>query len=320
MPACWTLLIVIGLGFGQPAAEPDGPASRELRRIRAEDQKDRQFKTPPTAADWKRISARDAKRLARVRELLVADRPRTATDFDICALIFQHGSTKTDYLVAKELALTSNLLGQLNNMPALAEDRFLGSVKRLQRFGSQYRTVDGKEVLTPVLEDSAYAVTDALRLDMFLPPLAIARVKTPSSAMQAGMNQILTRVETRLNPEWQQHMVGLETHAELNTLAATPTQAGHARALELYHGDLLFVPLDYANAAKLIAFEPTADRLALAADLAMVAAIRRHGPARLQYLSLWDAFLKSIGEAPRFEPRAKDFYPGVARVLTSAKS
>jgi len=295
---------------------PDGPASRELRRIKTADQKERQaLGNGGTKSQMAALAKNDAARLARVRELLRSDKLRTAADYDIASLIFQHGSQADDYLVARELAVVAGRKGNYGSMPALAEDRFLIAVGAKQRFGTQYKLQmgEGGNWLQDVDEDGRWSVTDSLRLDMFVPTLEIAKIKSAPEAIQACMNQILARAETRFDADWRQTMEGLETHAELKNLPVRIESID--RAEELYKSDLLFVPSDYHHAARIIAVNRSTSAQWLAHELATVALIRGDKSAIGLWRQTWDTVVKASGKPARFNPPAKTLYPGVRREL-----
>jgi hypothetical protein len=103
------------------------------------DQKDREG--PVTQSiDWTTVSARDAERRNRVREIIKSGRVRTGKDYERAAMVFQHGSTPDDILMAHVLAVTA--LGRGNTdarwLAAAALDRFLHHVKQPQVFGTQF--------------------------------------------------------------------------------------------------------------------------------------------------------------------------------------
>ncbi len=313
---CATLTLLLAQSGQEAGRTPDGPASRELRRIKTEDQRERQaLGNGGSKAQLSALAAKDAKRLARVRELLRLDRVKTAADYDICALIFQHGTQADDFLVAHELSVVAGMKGSLGSLPALAEDRFLNSVGQKQRFGSQYKLqIDSSDSwLKDVDEDGRFSVTDTLRLDMFIPTLEIAKIKSAPEAIQACMNQFLTRVETRFDPEWRKIMEGLETHAELRDLPVRIESS--PRAEELYRSDLLFVPSDYHHAARIIAVNPATSAKWLAHELATVAVMRGDKAALALWRQTWDKAVTASGKPARFSPNAKTMYPGVRREL-----
>jgi len=150
--------------------------SKELARLYAEDQSDR---TPP---DEKPIGAsavmlRDTARLARVKELCQADAPQTGADRYHAAMILQHAHDPDDYLLAHELCVVAIGLGEERAkwLVAASEDRYLMSLGRPQRFGTQYRADDSGADW--YLYPADPGVSDAWRRAFNVPPLADAEAR-----------------------------------------------------------------------------------------------------------------------------------------------
>jgi hypothetical protein len=118
------------------AAEPTDSA--ELIQIHDADQKDRE--APVGGVDWKVVGPRDAARRKRVRELIDQGRVRTGKDYERAAMVFQHGDTPEDILLAHVLAVTA--LGKGNSgaqwLAAASLDRYLHRLKQPQIFGTQF--------------------------------------------------------------------------------------------------------------------------------------------------------------------------------------
>ncbi len=277
----------------------DGPASAELRAIAKVDQADRTFTKPPTAEEWKPVEARDRARRDRVLELLKSEKLVTGDDFDTAALIFQHGDTPDDFLTAHELAAVGGMLGHVGNLAALAEDRFLTKIGKIQRVGSQFHfAIDGAAVLNPVDDGKPDSVTDALRRDLFMP--------TPTEYRRDGLNANSTafpamsaRVEQRTNAKWILEQARRPVSRELAHLAAKPTPKGAKRVLAIYRSDQLSTPRDYFHAAVVLyaAGDPAS---LLPHELALVAAARGYLPARRLFAETLDRYLVSVGRLPRY--------------------
>jgi hypothetical protein len=128
------------IGVPTEAAEPED--STELKQIHDADQKDRE--APVAAVDWKTVAPRDAARRKRVRELIEQGRVQTGKDYERAAMVFQHGDTPEDILLAHVLALTS--LGKANPgarwLAAASLDRYLHRLKQPQIFGTQFTNND----------------------------------------------------------------------------------------------------------------------------------------------------------------------------------
>jgi hypothetical protein len=284
-------------GDGKPEATP--ATNPELKRLKDEDQADRRFKTPPTEAEWQAISARDRARRAKAREFLDNGGVVTADDYDHAALIFQHGERPEDYELAHELALIAGSLGKFGSLVALAEDRFLQSIGRKQRFGSQFARDGGAG--EPPEEGTPTAVTDGLRMDLFAPPLTVVK-RFGIRANQESVSALIARVEKRLDPAWQKEKAALPEAARLREAAGgpKPTDADRSFALKLYVADALNTAEDYRNAARLVATGAGANHALLAHELATVAVLRRDVPARPLAATTWDRFQVILWRRQRF--------------------
>jgi hypothetical protein len=170
------------IAVAQAAAPPPAPppasegsvttTSAELREMFEQDQADRR---PGMAAiDWQALGKRDAARLKRVKELYAAGSLRSGDDWFHAALILQHSQEADDYLLAHEMCVAALGKGQTNvlvlGLAAASEDRFLRSIGRRQRFGTQYESAGepGKFRLAEVDP----GVTDELRDAHNIDPLA----------------------------------------------------------------------------------------------------------------------------------------------------
>ena len=158
------------------AQTPQAPATAdnaELLRLYTADQADRTGED----IDWEAVSARDAARQARVKEMLAADVPKTGADFFHAAMVLQHSSKPDDYLLAHELCVIAIGKGfdRARWLAAAAEDRFLMTIGRPQRFGTQYRS-EGPG--TPVkLYQVDPEVTDSMRRHFDTPSLEEAKAR-----------------------------------------------------------------------------------------------------------------------------------------------
>src|SRR5262249_14650366 len=157
----WALPLTAPSRLQAQESASDEKDNEELSRIFAEDQADR---TPKDGKDidWKVISPRDQKRQTRVRELYEKGELHTGLDYFHAGLVFQHGSKPEDYLLAHELAVLAAVKGAKGglSLAAATEDRFLMSINRPQRFGTQYKGVVGKSGVA--LYEVGPGVTDKL--------------------------------------------------------------------------------------------------------------------------------------------------------------
>jgi len=160
------------------SAPRDNP---ELTRLMDEDQADRM---PPAGKpiDWTVVSPRDEARLKRVKELYLQNQVQTGNDYSNAALILQHSNTPEDYLLAHELCVVAiSKQRGVESLAAASEDRFLMSIGRPQRFGTQYKSDGPNQPYRLYKIDSG--VTDQLRRTMNVPSLAEAK------AREAEMNK-----------------------------------------------------------------------------------------------------------------------------------
>ncbi len=155
---------------GQAAAKEED--SEELARLYAEDQADRMPKDGK-AIDWSVVGPRDKARLACVKELYAGGKLRTGADYYHAAMVLQHAAEPADYLLAHELCVVAVGKGEKRQVLAAAsEDRFLMSINRPQRFGTQLRADAGGPFRLDKVEES---VTDELRKELGVPTLEEAR-------------------------------------------------------------------------------------------------------------------------------------------------
>jgi hypothetical protein len=141
----------------------------------------------------KDMGTHDIARRAEAAKLLSDGSLKTAEDFFDAALIYQHGSTADDYLLAHVLAIDAlakdNTKRQYRNLAALTLDRYLQIAGKKQIFGTQYLTAqyafilqhpndknldqdlkaipDAKQTLEPYDQT---LLPDAIRADFCIPP------------------------------------------------------------------------------------------------------------------------------------------------------
>jgi hypothetical protein len=137
-----------------------------------EDQSDRK-PSEGQPIDWKIVGPRDKAREARVKELYAADQLKTGNDYHRAAMVLQHAAKPEDYLLAHELCVIAIFKGvDARWLAAASEDRFLQSIGRPQRFGTQSKKPSGLPWTLGEIDES---VTDAHRAEMKVPPIEIAR-------------------------------------------------------------------------------------------------------------------------------------------------
>jgi hypothetical protein len=120
---------------------------------------------------------RDAARRAEVLDLLAAGQARTAADAYHAAMVLQHGRGPDDYALARDLAAEAAASGEPRArwLTAAATDRWLMSLGRPQRYGTQWVEAAGRTTLYPVDPTT----TDAERLSWDVAPLDELRRRPP---------------------------------------------------------------------------------------------------------------------------------------------
>ncbi len=156
----------MGLERAAPASNP------EIEQLYAGDQRDREGFEKPTPQNWTPIAQRDAQRRRRAHKLLWAGALRTGEDYHRAAMIFQHGETPADFLLAHILATTALSKGHRESrwLAAAALDRYLHSAGQPQVFGTQYEQKDSAP-----WSQGAYdrdLLPDSLRADHGVPSYA----------------------------------------------------------------------------------------------------------------------------------------------------
>ena len=140
---------------------------QELRALYEQDQTDRRGELPTDL--WER----DERRRRRVEQLLDQGAVTDPEDLFFAAMVFQHGADRSHFLRAHELAMRAVELGSTRParwLAAAAYDRWLMAGGRPQRYGTQYRSVNGRWVLHEVDPTT----TDEERARWDVPPLAEA--------------------------------------------------------------------------------------------------------------------------------------------------
>ncbi|HXT85757.1 MAG TPA: hypothetical protein VN745_01920, partial [Verrucomicrobiae bacterium] len=138
-----------------------------IKQLFEEDQNDRRGAMSMTPEQWKKIGERDAERRREVHKMLDSGALKTGADFEDASVIFQHGDTPQDYLLAHVLAMAAMEKGdaQARWIAAATLDRYLQAVKQPQVFGTQYKWTEMKPKphgATQEPYDKA-VVSDALR-------------------------------------------------------------------------------------------------------------------------------------------------------------
>ena len=159
----------------------------ELKHLYDEDQADRQPAYAGKPVDIPALARRDDERERRVKELYAADQLRTGPDYYNAAMILQHAMTPDDFLLCHDLCVVAIGKGEPRAkwLAAASMDRFLVSIGRPQRFGTQYGAArPGFPIRLSPIDTS---VTDRLRMELGVPPLA--ELKQREAKMDALFGQ-----------------------------------------------------------------------------------------------------------------------------------
>jgi hypothetical protein len=159
----------------------------ELQHLYEEDQAERQPAYAGKPVDVLTLSRRDDGRERRVKALYAAGQLNTGADYYHAAMILQHAMTPDDFLLCHDLSVVAIAKGEPKGkwLAAASMDRFLVSVGRPQRFGTQYGAArPGFPIRMSPVDPT---VTDGLRSELGVPPLA--ELKQRESKMDALFGQ-----------------------------------------------------------------------------------------------------------------------------------
>ncbi|MFH2201770.1 MAG: hypothetical protein ABIJ96_01505 [Elusimicrobiota bacterium] len=111
----------------------------KLQELFEEDQQDR-AKVYDTKESVEQLSTRDATRRKRLLVMMELDEIKTKSDLYHAAVVFQHGNTSSDFLIAHRLATLAALNGHRTARWLLAAslDRYLMSIRQGQIYGTQF--------------------------------------------------------------------------------------------------------------------------------------------------------------------------------------
>lgn len=125
--------------------------------------------------DWKAVAPRDQARRKRVDEIIAAGGARAADDYYHAAMVYQHGETGDEIQRAHDLAVKAVELDAKHDaakwLAAAAEDRKLMYEGKPQKWGTQYKKLNGTWILWQVDP----AITDDDRDQWNVQPLADAQ-------------------------------------------------------------------------------------------------------------------------------------------------
>lgn len=158
------------------AANVTTGVSEELTKLYNDDQHDRVFR-PGQTIDWEAVGIRDEQRELKVKQLLATDSLSSGADYYHAAMVLQHASSPDDFLLAHDLCVIAISKGESKAkwLAAASMDRFLVSIGRPQRFGTQFQSK--KSFRPPTLVSVDPSVPDALRRELDVPTLQEAKKK-----------------------------------------------------------------------------------------------------------------------------------------------
>jgi hypothetical protein len=141
----------------------------EMEAIYKEDQRVRTV----GKIDGEMVNKTDAERREQTRRLLAIGSLHTGKDFEEAAVVFQHGDSANDYLLAHTLAMIAMSKGDATAVwiAAATLDRYLWKAGQKQVFGTQY-SGDAKHEFTQEPYDREL-VSDALREQLGVPSQAL---------------------------------------------------------------------------------------------------------------------------------------------------
>jgi len=155
-------------------AEHRKSLNAELARLYDEDQADRAVSSYEQI-DWTKVTPRDEARRKRVDEIIAAGGARAADDYYHAAMVYQHGNSPDEIQRAHDLAVKAAELDPRHDaakwLAAAAEDRKLMYENKPQKWGTQFKKINGTWVVWPVDP----AITDDQRDEWNVPPLAEAQ-------------------------------------------------------------------------------------------------------------------------------------------------
>lgn len=176
-----SLAVSLTIAAGNLAAQP-ASVIRDNVEVAAIAEADQAERVGSTLS--KGVEDRDRARRMRILSIYQEGGLGTANDYFNAALVLQHGQQADDFLLAHELAIVSLSKGHPRGrwLAAATEDRFLMTLGRPQRFGTQYVGSPGK---LHAVADTDHAVTDQLRRELSVPTIAEARAREQRMAEDA---------------------------------------------------------------------------------------------------------------------------------------
>lgn len=136
----WTIAFSWCLAAAAQASE-DNVKLTELYKV---DQSSRQN----GPIDWAKLNHEDEARRVEVHRMLDAGEVRTGTDYYHAAMVYQHGQTPDEYLLAHVLAMDAVARGsnEAKWLSAATLDRYLRAIWQPQVFGTQFQSRNGQQM------------------------------------------------------------------------------------------------------------------------------------------------------------------------------
>jgi hypothetical protein len=154
------------------SVDDNAPSNPEMQRLYESDQRVRkdlaQFSKEAEAP-----APGDVERRDQTRKLVMDGSLRTGEDYTRAAVIFQHGTTPDDFLLAHSLAMVGAAKGDEEALwvASATLDRYLQAIGRKQVFGTQIKErSDHTATLEPYNRELVF---DTLRRELGVQPLAI---------------------------------------------------------------------------------------------------------------------------------------------------
>jgi hypothetical protein len=151
-------------------------SSAEMNRIFDEDQAER------GPAHWNNrieqtLSIADTHRRSETLDLVKNGRLRSADDFTKAAFIFQHGSTREDFLLAHTLALAALARGNRGAswIAAASLDAYLQASGQRQIYGTRFHISHGQPELTAPFDTQL--IPESLRLQLGVPSVVTGKAQ-----------------------------------------------------------------------------------------------------------------------------------------------
>ena len=296
--------VLVGSCPSACAASSTQATSTELAQMYADDQSTRGTMTQEAGFDWQTRARQDHQRNQRAKTILAACELSSGADFLHAGMVFQHGTTPQDALLAHELAVIAASKGDVRG-PALAAkglDRYLRGIGALQRFGTQFEQInDGPVKLQPTNPD----VPAALFGVFGVPDPSHVQSTAVTGHHQDKENQELARLAAEANADSNFSDPAKVDWAAVNRRAL----ARFARVKALLASGMMLSADDFSHAAMLAQVASEPDDLLLAHDLAVVAVIKGDAHALPLAARSMDKYLVRTDRPQRFGTAIAQFWP-----------